>query len=496
MSNETKLGKEFYATLQERAQDAVKETFKSKLYPVQYPSQGDIMWFYSNINQFFNGSTFDYISANVSPGDIDGTVKMSAASGFPNDYDQVATALSYKLSQKNQHIVDTAQKNAATQQFTVISDYQAIFGTITPAQMAEASVANKIDYVISYKCGSVWSGKTPPLTYREMADARNLRDLLPKAPASADKVITEVSNYLRIMESVIGLLDKVQNGQWIIRTMKRNTKAPTDENGGIKTFDPNTGAVSTDFRVGYSINSSIASITNDLKNQGRTISLDMTTSAASGGSVNVSVAGQAGFSIGSWLSFSTQASGSYDMSQAAGTSTTAEVKMTWAGFSMVPMAPKAWAQDSKVGWFYAGPIQQAIDNIGEDVDGFYFLGDQPPYNMGDVEKGGNFGFFTNLLIANFPTVKITYSKADFKTFKENWKENVSGNLKLFGAISLGSFSQGAYGSSYEEGSDNSTFTVTFSASPAVISVPQAQQTAYVIAGAIENPGKRLKPQQS
>ena len=154
---------------------------------------------------------------------------------------------------------------------------------------------------------------------------------------------------------------------------------------------------------------------------------------------------------------------------------------------MIPMSPAAWQQATNSGFYDADPIRQAVKNTGQDVTGFKFL-HPSPFNMGDISDGGNFGLLSNLLIANYPTISITYQKADFSSFKQSWSEKVTGNLTLFGFIKLGSFSQGAYGSSYEEGKDNSTFTVTFSASPEVTSVPQLQKTAYVIGGAVQNPG--------
>jgi hypothetical protein len=320
-----------------------------------------------------------------------------------------------------------------------------------------------------------------------MANARNLKALLPKMPSSGDQVVTDVTIYLNLMQPVNALSDALQNGALILRSLKNNTQSPSDSNGGMKTFNPQTGAVSSVNQVGYGISSAIQSITNDLQNTGRTISLGMTTSQASGGNVSVSVEGQAGFSIGSWLTFSTTASASYDMSKAQGTSTNAKITIEYKGYSLVPMASTAWQQATNIGWYYGDPIAQAVQNIGKDVDGFKFVSPSP-YKMGAFEGGGNFGLLTNLLIANYPTISITYSNANFSSFKESWKENVSGNLTLFGFIKLGSFSQGAYGSSYTEGSDNSTFTVTFSASPEVTSVPQNQKTAYVIGGAIANPG--------
>lgn len=492
MSN-NEIGKQFYSALQAKAMSAVKDIFKSDIYPIQYPSQGDFMWNYQNNNQVFNQGTFKYISANVSPGDVEGTAKLSDEGGFPNAYVQIVNAIAYTLSKANQDKLNKAQSAASAQAQSIVTDYQNTFGTITEQDMKDANVKTKYDYVISYVLGSQWSGrgKEHPLKYSEMQAARNLRKLLPDMPASGDQVVTDVSVYLNLMKPVLALQDLMQNGSWIISQMKNNTSEPDDSNGGMKTFDPYTGTVSEQYQVGYSINTSLAAITNDLNNKGRSISLSMTTSKASGGSISVHIEGQAGFSIGSWLKFSVGGSAEYDMSKVSGTSTDCSVKMTWEGYSMVPVSPVAWQQATNAGWYYADVIAQAIKNGNNDVDGFKFEGNPPPYNMGAFKNGGNFGMLTNLLIANYPTIEITYRNANFESFKQSWNEKVYGNLTLFDFIKLGSFSQGAYGSSYQQGSDNSTFTVKFSASPEIIGVPQNQKTAYVIGGAVANPGVAL-----
>ncbi len=147
----------------------------------------------------------------------------------------------------------------------------------------------------------------------------------------------------------------------------------------------------------------------------------------------------------------------------------------------------AWQQATNVGFYATDPVAQAVANSGQDVTGFQFLSD-PPYRLGSVADGGNFGVLTNLLIANFPTITITYEHADYATFAQSWDEKVSGNLTLFGFIKLGSFSQGAYGSTVTSSTDNSSFTITFSASPEVTSVPQNLKTAYVVGAAVANPG--------
>jgi hypothetical protein len=279
------------------------------------------------------------------------------------------------------------------------------------------------------------------------------------------------------MMPVNGFSDQLQNGAWMIAQMKSNTMNPTTSNGGMETVNPNDGAI-LPVNVGWKINKSMAEIANDLQNKGRTIELGLTTASASGGSMTVHVDGQAGFSIGSWLKFSTSAGASYDMSTVSGTSTDCSVSIKYEGYSMIPAAPSPWQQGTNVGFYYADPIAQAVANQGQDVTGFKFL-NKPPYDMGEFAKGGNFGLLTNVLIANYPTITITYSNANFSSFQQSWSEKVSGNLTLFGFIKLGSFSQGAYGSSYKQGSDNSTFTLTFSASPAFPSCKRPRMSSRV-----------------
>jgi hypothetical protein len=480
-------GDQFYSALQAQATAAVGAIINSPLMTIQYPSQGDFMWNWQNGNQVFNQSTWDYISAKIAKGDFTGSAQLSAAGGYPNAYATVLNSMAYTLSKSNQALLIQTQANASQQASTVVQDYQTTYGEITAAQMSAAKVSTKYDYVVGYICGSVWSGAAQPLSYSTMAGARNLAALLPNRPASSDQVITDVSLYLSMMQPVLALQDATQNGQWVLSQLTNNTQNPNSSNGGINTVNPNTGNVSTKLTDAFGINYATQSIANDLQNTGRTIQIGMTTSAASGSQLNVSMQAQAGFSVGSCLKFSVSGGATYDMSTAQGTSTDMSITMTWAGYSVVPMAPLAWQQATNVGWFWLDPIIQALANTGVDVDGYHFIATQP-YNLGSLTSGGDFGLLNNLLIANYPTVSITYRNANYKSFKQAWSEHVSGNLTLFGFIKLGSFSEGAYGSSFQQGADNSTFTVTFSASPQVVAVPALQQTAYVIAGAVTTVG--------
>jgi hypothetical protein len=477
----------FYSAVREKAMAKVKDILRSPLYPVQYPSQGDFKWNWQNANQVFNDDTYQYVNARVLPGEVPGTVALSPGGGFANAYDAVLSDIVYSLSTADLGRLSAAQSNASVQAGTVVKDYQNLYGEITSAQMTSAGVQTKQDYVISYVLGSLWSGQTPPLTYSDMAAARNLRDKLPKAPAGGDQVITDVAEYLYLMQPVLGLQDQQQNAAWVLRILRGNARNPTAANGGMQTFNPNTGAILSGYNNGWAIHSDVASISNDLQNTNRAISIGMTISRSSQNEFSVHVEGHTGFTVGSWLQFSAGGSSSYDMSKVQGSSTDCSVSITYEGYSMVTAGPAAWQQAITSGFYYPDPIRQAVVNAGQDVTGYHFL-NAPPYNLAPVDAGGDFGLITGLLISKYPTVSITYSQADYRSFSQSWDQKVSGNLKLFGIIDLGGFSEGTHSSTLTKGADNSTFTVTFSASPEVVGVPQNLKTAYVIGAAVANPG--------
>lgn len=483
----TTAGTEFYSALQAQAMAAVGNVYHADFVPVQYPAQGDFPWYWQNANQVFNNATYGYVNALAGPGDVPGTVKLSAAGSFANAYVSVLRCLTYSLSQADQQKLDQAQANASAQQGTVVSDYQATYGTITSEQLEKAGVSTKIDYVISYIFGSVWSGATVPLKWTQMAAARDLSALLPDAPASASQVITDVETYLNLMAPVNSLNDLRSNGDWVLSQLTRNSTSPSSANGGIVTFDPDDGSVLKGRNVGWGGLPPVQSISNDLQNTSRTITLSLETSSASSSSIEVSVEGRTGFSVGSWLEFSVGASAGYDMSRFAGTSADAAVELTFPGWTVVPCSPSAWNQATDAGFYWPDPIAEAVQNQGKDVTGFRFVA-KPPYDLGPLAQGGDFGLITGVLICNYPTVKITYSHADYAAFTQDWSEKVSGNLTLFGFIDLGRFSQGAYSSQVQAGADNSSFTVTFTPSPQLVAVPLAQQTAFVLGAAVANPG--------
>ena len=476
--------KQFYDALKAKALDAVKEIITTELYPVERPAQGDFIWHWENDNQVFNDGTYEYASALVRPGSVSGTVALGSGGSFANAYSEVLSAMRFSLSTDEQGKLDQANSNAHLQQGTIVTDYEAVYGTITAAQLAAAKVATKIDYVISYIMGSEWSGSSTPLTWAQMSAARSLADLLPQAPVSASTVIADVEVYLNQMQPVLAYQDQLNQGTWTLNQLARNTGYPSADNGGILTFDPSDGAVGTKYRTAWTVGPTRQQISNSLQAK-QAISFSVDVSNASAAGLEITVEGSASFNYDAvFLSFSAEASGEFDMTKTAGTSTECKVEVSYPGWTVVDIQPEAWNQDTNAGFYWAHPVHDAVVNASKDVTG-YKVG-TVTYNFGQVSEGGDFGLLSHLVISNYPTVKITYEKADYSTFSRSWNQEAAGSLSLFG-LKLNA-SDSVYQGSLTEGDDSSSFTVTFAPSPPAVSVPEAEQSAYVIAAAVVNPG--------
>lgn len=466
------------------------------------------MWYYNNPNQVFNERSFDYISKRVFPGGCPGTAKLSPAGGFPNAYSQVINSITYSLSTGDWEKIEEAQRKAAAQAQVIVVDYQDAFGKITYQNLVEAqnnygewAVHTKFDYIIIVILGSQWSGKKDPLTYTKMANAQNLKDLLPKAPKNieAEKVINDVSAYLQIMKPVNKLMSQIQQGSWEIARLKNNTMYPSPDNGGMETVDPITGQVSTKLQVGYKIRRQLNDIQADLDDEQRIIKVEIHLQENAQMEKSKNPCGKPDGLTVLVESFSKENIFYHDMLKIPGSSQEGSVVIEYQGYSMVPIAPLAWSPDTDFGWYAAKPIARAYENGKKDVTGFTFLG-ETGYDLQSLAAGGNFGFLKNLLICNnVSKTTLKYKNADLKKFINYWKkywdedERINGFLTLFGVIKIGDGRKRfCYSGKVIPGPSNSEFSVIFSIQQKQSTVPPLQQIAHVIGGNFEFPAIEVK----
>lgn len=215
-------------------------------------------------------------------------------------------------------------------------------------------------------------------------------------------------------------ITQATNGNTLLSKLKQATAAPTAANGGMQTVDPNTGQIPAGYQVGYGVNTPLATISNGLQTGQPTITVQIPNGAS-------------------------------------GTAT-----ISYTGCQLVPVQATAWQQATDQGWFDADPLAQASANGQQDVTGYRFTS-PPSYNLGSLESGGNFGQLVALLISNPPAVSFGSNCARVVT------DEVSTDAvtEFYSSLSLLNLDQAAT-------------PETFFFSGTTPTVPQLQQSAYVV----------------
>jgi hypothetical protein len=417
------------------------------------------------------------------------------AGAFPNADVQAVQGFEYSLSGDEQKAIKNAHWAASLMAQKIISDYQNVFGTITSQDIAAAqdtcgkfAVSNSQDYVVAYVLGYLWSGQKavvrPPLTLAKMASAKNLESLLPSMPSSGSQVVTNVAIYLSILTRVNTVLSSQQMRAWILAPLQTSAPSPSPATAHM------VGNISTTDRMKSSLGRvGIPSIKDNLECTSRAIELSLNTSQAQGSDLYISIDGGPPFEVVSWLKFKRKGGGTYDMSKLAGTSAVAAVTIRLAGYSVVPVSrdADAWQQENNPGWYSTEPVAQMVHN-DEDPTGYMF-GAQSPHDMKPCANGGTFGMLTGLFISSPPTITIIYANADYSEFQQSWSETDSGSLELFG-MPLANPAESVYQGTCEQGSSNSTFTLTFGPTPEYIKKADVSKTAFVL-GRVESPGSQV-----
>lgn len=337
--------------------------------PVDTAGLGNFFWFYQNIDGVFNQGTLDMIDTRVMPGALPGVVRLSAAGGFLNAYVQVAARLTYALGSADLQRVQATAQTAAVAAASVVGTAETVLGPITPAAMDQArkvcgsvAIAGKLDYVITYLMGSVWSGRgahgLPPLTIDAMTASPDLLSVLPETPANGKAVVTAAVVYLQAAQAVSAIWAQVQLASWRIDRMNRHAGYPTTGNGGMATVSPWTGVTGPGNQPGYRIARTLAALSADLYDPARVVRVPMHVADENG--------------------------------------QPRDYVLELTGYTYVPIVPYA-LQDDGSGWYANDPIAAAVTNGMQDVTGYRFV--YPTgYNLGGAAQGGDFGRLTGLLV--------------------------------------------------------------------------------------------------
>ncbi|RKH15421.1 hypothetical protein D7V97_00040 [Corallococcus sp. CA053C] len=460
---------------------------------------------YLDINGNFNAATYNFINPCFeapSPG----TVQANTNNPFNSAWLQLLAGIRYVLSSADQSAYNKAQLVAAQQQLAVVSVYQSQFNTITQDQMAAAQTAlgwpaasqpvNKINYVIDYMMGLVWTGGTGQaalaLTSTQMANADDLPSLLIKMPAGGDSVISAATDYFSVMGSNLQYTSELTYNNSILTSLTRNTKAPSASNGGMALN--NAGTVEPGLVPGYAVVPSVQALQNALSDpQASAPTLTLSASLVSQGQYQVSIGAQGGFSVGSLIQVSASGSMNYDLASLSGAGSSYTVSIKYPGATLVKFTPNAWNGSALTGWFYQQVLQQAYRNWnlnkrtpGSAPTGFSFI-TEPAFDLDPIENGGNFGQLQSLVVSQFPTMQITFNSGNFSQFQQSFSQKVAADVSLFGIIPIASASESSAQSWILQQQSATSFTLTLSAPTMTYPVSVLDATSFVVAASVDSP---------
>jgi hypothetical protein len=481
--DQTGLQSTYYTALQDSADQQIGAIYNISITPVSQASVGGFNYVWENSNLAFNLATYGYVNSRVAP---DTGPAVSLNDPISTDYDALLQTVTFQYSTTDQASINAAAGNASAQATSIVSAYTAAYGPITSTMLSQSGQGNNIDYVVNYVVAQVWSGtlaaSQPPLSLQAMEGARHLADLLPDMPASGAAILPTITTYLNILSGILPLQMQQMNAMWLLQQLVTATELPSTGNGGMTTVDPNSGA--TAVHVGYTVNTSVTAIENDLANTGRTLSITLDTSQSSSSTLQASMSGSGAFDVDSgWFMGLASGGASENLYSFQGTGSSASVQLTFAGFTYVPVQPAQFQQDTVTGWFSTAVLAQAAQNFQQDATGYTFTG-APQWNLG---SGGNFGMITGAVIANFPTITVTYAQGNWSQFSQQFQQGSSWSTSFLG-IPIANFSESTYTANAAASSSGGGFTLTFTPSQEILTVPDLQKQAYVIGATLGYPG--------
>ncbi|MDQ2823274.1 MAG: hypothetical protein M3Y65_23330 [Pseudomonadota bacterium] len=474
----------------DQTQQTLGDTLGCTLSSIRSNGLGAFNWSYSNGQSTqINGATYNWVSAELDVADGNNMVCAGPADSFVTAYQSFIQGIYFQFSIADQTTLQKSQNAASTQSAALVAAFNTTFATPTATDYATATAAmsayppygpsTEINFIIDYVMGKMWAGKGGPYSNVQMQNTASLSTLLTAAPANAGTVLPLASQYLVALGLGAALTDQGNLANMQIGAMKKNVLTPTAANGGMTVYNPQSNQPNNPTLPGYLV-SPVPS--QDPSLQTTKISATFSSSATSDSSWNVSYAGQAGISVGSFLNFSAGSSVTGDIASQCGASATMSVMVTYPNIvaspaiSAIPQGLSTVAADgTATGWFSPQIAQQAYKNtkLGNDApSGFAFIGGALPEN---------FGYPSTIVVSGFPVISVTVTNGDYNAYQSWQKTQTSFNVSLFGIISLASGSVDTYTSTITSHQSNSSFTFQLSP-PTKAPITNPAQQVYPVLG--------------
>lgn len=466
--------------------DSIASSYRVKLLPFRTEDVGEFPYQWTAGGGEWNYTTWDWVNRTVvsRPNGIPSLSKRS----FIQDYRSAIRDITYHKADMDMIQLNAVHDKVAARADEIVELYSSTFGPITSLEMKRAQVETRINYILHYKLGQVWSGnakapdKHPPLTLQTLA-TKDITRALPLLPTTAGPLLTKIQEYASRTTPAIPLVGLSKRGEWVLRAVSAIAADPSIANGAgiIAVHDDGSRTVVPEYKIAKPISTILA----ELENMDNGIRFRIEATRSDRKLVHLTVDGSSPVHAPvDFISLNDDLDVHESLYSLRGVGNNVNVQLSFNGLSYVPIAPKVWDYQTHKGWFAERPLGEAFANGNNRTSGYRFK-DRPSFDFSD---GGNFGRVTGVVITSHPTVTVTYTAGEIADFQETFPPDKNWSISLFG-LSLGAdFGQRLYRVSMKTDPKSGGITLTMTPQAAVIeSVPVFDRRLPVVAASVDYP---------
>lgn len=462
--------------LQRQAIEALERLYSIQLSTYAQGNLGALPYYWQDPrNLSFNQLTYDWIGSALQPGT---GVEVAALSGqpFTTLYQGVITKIGYCLSRTDSRRLQQARARSTREQTALIDVWRRVYGHVasTPGDAIDAIMSAVMRWATS-----------PETTLMDLANARDMRALLGRAPASAAPMLPALAAYLGALDDGLSIQNDIASSNGKLADVRDAVSAPTARNGGVATNG--SGAA----LPAFAMNTALADILNGLASS-NAIHLSTALSGAA-----PSRSGQP--KLEARPSRAPQAPpraeprpGAEPLLEPAlqallAQAQAVEVSMSFTGVTLVQFAPMAYDATRRVGWYWEEPVAGAIQNGNGSASGYCFQ----PLPQVDFSSTGPFGYANAAVISQYPTIhlRVRAAPASVQRFAQavaTSKRQEPDSLRLLPPGAVDGHSPGAT-SDIPAGSE---IVIDLSPPPAQTAGTAIESRAWVLAVQTRHPGAR------
>lgn len=403
-------------------------------------------------NAYWNEATLQDIDTLLSVGD-NGQLQLNGG-GFSGFYARLLPSVTFSFSSADNNTMNQQDQAAQAQIASVLTEFTNAGGTFSNPLPFGGKIQDVFNQMIS-EFGS-----------------------LSAIPASLNALRNAIAAYQAIAAESYALHNKYYTATAYLNAAIANVTAPTAKNGGMQVDSAN-------YYVGYTPNKlpTANQLIGSLNTAGNSVSVDIAISNFRSSASEMKISGGVGFSIpiAEIISFSLNASASYDVSKYVSSSSALTMNISYPGVTLFPSIPSIVSIDNSQGWYANDILQEVVANTGKDVTGYKLQGSE--YNINDVFGVGKlFSRLKTFVISQQPTIKLTFTGSDVDDIVSDFKVNASAKVDLFGLFTLGSASGSYSVQNVDTKSQAGAVIVTFGPPAPSGTIPLQQQVAYVMGG--------------